>query len=43
MIQIAINNVIKGVGKILANFFLRATENDDYRVTENDDYREIEQ
>lgn len=42
MIQIAINNVIKGVGKSLVNFFLRVTENGDYRVTESGDYREIE-
>jgi hypothetical protein len=42
MIQIAINNVIKGVAKSIVNFFLRVTENGDYRVTENGDYREIE-
>jgi hypothetical protein len=42
MIQIAINNVIKGAMRSIANLFLRATESGDYRVTENGDYREIE-
>jgi hypothetical protein len=43
MIQIAINNVIKGAMRGIASlFFFRITESGDNRITENGDNRIIE-
>jgi len=39
MIQISINNVIKGAMRSVARLFLRATEDGDHRVTENGIHR----
>ena len=42
MIQIAINNVIKGAMRGLAGLFFRITESGDRRIAENGDNRIIE-
>jgi hypothetical protein len=39
MIQIAINNVIKGAMRGLAGLFFRITENGDRRIAENGNRR----
>jgi hypothetical protein len=39
MIQIAINNVIKGAMRSIANFFLRVTEDGNNRITEDGNQR----